>query len=169
MHSFVPVGSGDYVMPATQHDAWVWLAGAQRDQVFDSALATSRLLDGIATVEHEITGWGYRRNRDLTGFIDGTENPPAAEAPSVAVAQSGASAGSSVLLFQRWDHLPTFAALATDAQEAVIGRTKSDSTELDEAVMPADSHVSRTVVEEDGEELAFFRRNTSPRIHPTAR
>lgn len=161
VRSFEPVGTGDGLMPATQHDAWVWLAGARRDAVFDSALATIRLLDGVALVAKEITGWGYQRNRDLTGFIDGTENPPAGESVAVAVAQSGVAAGSSVLLFQQWEHLPTFAALPTDAQEAVIGRTKPDSVELDAAVMPADSHVSRTVVEEDGEELAIFRRNTA--------
>ena len=66
-----------------------------------------------------------------------------------------------MLLFQQWRHLDTFAELTVQEQERIIGRTKADSVELDEDVMPADSHVSRNVVEEDGEELAIYRRNTS--------
>jgi deferrochelatase/peroxidase EfeB len=82
VRSFAPIEAGDYSMPATQQDAWIWLAGASRDSVFDSTLAAIRLLDGLASVATDVSGFGYRRNRDLTGFIDGTENPPAARSTS---------------------------------------------------------------------------------------
>jgi putative iron-dependent peroxidase len=62
---------------------------------------------------------------------------------------------------QQWRHLPSWETLAVAEQELVIGRTKDDSTELADDVMPADSHVSRTVVEQDGEELEVYRRNTA--------
>ncbi len=154
-------GIEGFRMPATQHDAWLWISGGSRDIVFDSALSVIRPLAGLASVAFELNGWLYQHRRDLTGFIDGTENPSMLEAPGVAVVPSGPGAGASVLLFQQWRHETSFAALSVDEQEKVIGRTKTDSVELDEDVMAADSHVSRNVVEENGEELAIYRRNVA--------
>ena len=159
--SFTEVAGPEVTMPASQHDAWMWLAGGSRDAVFDGTLAVLRSVRGVAVVASEITGWVYRHDRDLTGFIDGTENPAPAEAPHVAVVPEGPAAGSSVVLIQKWVHHESFAALSDPEQEKVIGRTKADSVELAEDAMPADSHVSRNVIEEDGEELAIYRRNTA--------
>lgn len=159
--SFRPVAGPDMVMPATQHDAWLWVGGGSRDAVFDSTLRVVRSLAGVAEVSSEVTGWLYRHDRDLTGFIDGTENPSMLEAPDVALVPDGPAAGSSVVLVQKWRHRPSFAALSQTEQERVIGRTKDDSTQLADEVMPPDSHVSRMVVEENGQELAIYRRNTA--------
>ena len=159
--SFRAIGGPGLTMPATQHDAWLWIAAGSRSAAFDATLACVDALEGSAVVASELNGWVYRQSRDLTGFIDGTENPSVLEAADVAVARGGPGDGSSVLLFQRWRHLASFRALGVAAQEAVIGRTKDDSTELAEDVMPADSHVARTVVEEDGDELRIYRRNTA--------
>jgi putative iron-dependent peroxidase len=158
VRSFEEIRGSDFAMPATQHDAWFAVAGGRRDVVFDGAVRVISSLAGTATVAAEVTGWIYRHDRDLTGFIDGTENPSQLEAQEVAVLPQD---GSSVLLFQKWRHLPSWIALAGSEQEKVIGRTKADSTELDQSVMPDDSHVSRNVVEEDGEELQIFRRNVA--------
>ncbi|MCU4186064.1 Dyp-type peroxidase [Acidiferrimicrobium sp. IK] len=161
VRSFEAIVGPELTMPATQHDAWVWVAGGGRDIVFDSARKVLDAAAGVATVGSEITGWVYRHDRDLTGFIDGTENPSVVEAPGVAVRAGAPGAGSSVVLVQRWRHLDAWAALGDAEQELVIGRSKPDSVELDDERMPADSHVSRNVVEEDGEELAIYRRNTA--------
>ena len=108
-----------------------------------------------------MTGWSYRHSRDLTGFEDGTENPTLYEAPEIALVVDGTpGAGGSVLLFQQWRHdAAAWSALPEPAQEQVIGRTKPDSIELTGAAMPPDSHVSRTKVQQDEEELKIFRRN----------
>lgn len=159
--SFEPVVGPEVTFPASQHDGFAWLAGGNHDAVFDAACELVARLSRTATVASELWGWVFHHHRDLTGFIDGTENPSVAEAPEVAAVASGPGAGASVLLFQRWAHLPTFAALGVDEQERVIGRTKPDSVELDDAVKPADSHVARTVIEEEGRELEIYRRNTS--------
>jgi len=159
--SFQEIRGPAMVMPATQHDAWLWIAGGSRDVVFDNTLRVLRGLRGAATVASEITGWVYEHDRDLTGFIDGTENPCPQTAADVAIVSSGSGIGSSVVLVQRWSHRETFALLSDEDQELVIGRTKPDSTELPADVMPADSHVSRTVVEEGGVELKIYRRNTA--------
>jgi porphyrinogen peroxidase len=119
-------------------------------------------LAGLASLAEEVAGFTYLDSRDLTGFIDGTENPPldvAADAALVAEGRPGAS--SSVALVQRWRHdLDAFHALPVDAQERVIGRTKPDSVEYDDDAKPADAHISRVVIEDDeGEELEILRRS----------
>ncbi|MDX6230799.1 MAG: porphyrinogen peroxidase, partial [Frankiales bacterium] len=110
----------------------------------------------------ELNGWLYQHDRDLTGFIDGTKNPSQLQAYDVAVVPSGAGAGSSVVLVQQWKHQSeAFMQLPVEAQERIIGRSKPDSIELDESVMPPTSHVTRTTIERDGVELSIFRRNTA--------
>jgi putative iron-dependent peroxidase len=154
---FAEIAGPELVMPATQHDAWFWVAGGARDVVFDSAVRVLDAVAPLASVASELGGWLYQHSRDLTGFVDGTENPSMLEAQSVAVADDG----SSVLLYQKWKHLPAWRGLSDAEQEKVIGRTKPESIELDASVMPDDSHVSRNVVEEGGEELAIYRRNVA--------
>ncbi len=156
-------GAGGYRMPATQHDAWVWVAGGDRTAVFDAARTLLAEVGRLATVGSEITGWLYRRDRDLTGFVDGTENPPLLEAPGVAAVPEGRlGAGSSVVLYQLWRHdTAAWEAIGEAAQERAMGRTKADSVELDEDVMPESSHVARTAFDRDGEEQEIFRRNVA--------
>lgn len=154
--SFQTISGVDFEMPATQHDAWFWVAGGRRDVVFDSALRVIDSVAPVATVASELVGWVYQHDRDLTGFIDGTENPSMLEAQAVAVLPQD---GSSVLLYQKWQHQASWRSLSDREQEQVIGRTKADSVQLDDDVLPETSHVARNVVEEDGEELAIYRRN----------
>lgn len=161
VRSFEQVRGPELTMPATQHDAWVWVAGGSRSAVFDSTRGVLAAVAGAGVLAGEVGGWLYRHDRDLTGFIDGTENPPATEAAEVSVLADGPGAGSAVLLYQLWKHLDTWAALPEQDQERVIGRTKPASVELDPQEMPPDSHVSRNVVEESGRELRIYRRNVA--------
>ncbi len=109
----------------------------------------------------EIAGFVYRDSRDLTGFIDGTENPAIEEAYEVAtLGPAERGAGGSFALVQRWVHeLDRFHALSGEDQEGVIGRTKVDSEELDEGITPPTAHISRVVIEENGAELEIYRRS----------
>jgi putative iron-dependent peroxidase len=149
-------------MPATQHDAWLWIAGPSRDVVFDVARDTANDLGSAAVLADETTGWTYHGSRDLTGFEDGTENPTLLEAPEVALVPDGKpGAGGSLVLVQRWRHeSDPWNALGVDGQERAMGRTRAESIEFDDDAMPTDAHVNRTSIEEDGEELEIFRRNT---------
>ena len=141
----------------------MWISGGSRTAVFDAAVRAVELVGDAGTLQREVGGWLYQHDRDLTGFVDGTENPSLLEAPSVVAVPDGrAGAGSSVVLFQVWPHdTAAWASLDTTAQEKVMGRTKADSIELDDDVKPADSHVARTVVEVDGAEQHIFRRNVA--------
>ena len=157
------VGAGGYRMPASQHDAWVWVAGGDRTAVFDNARTVLAELAGIAHVAREVTGWLYQHDRDLTGFIDGTENPSLLTAAQVAAVPAGEpGAGASVVLYQLWRHdSAAWESLGTYGQEMSMGRTKADSVELPEDVMLPSAHVARTTVEVDGEERQVFRRNVA--------
>ena len=155
-------GVDGYTMPATQHDLWLWVAGHAYDKVFDTTREAMHGLAQVATLADEVAGWTYKENRDLTGFIDGTENPSLSEAPEVVVIPTGSPGeGGSVVLVQKWTHdAAAFDILPIEVQEKIMGRTKDTSEELDEEVRGPQSHVSRTVIEENGKELHIFRRNT---------
>jgi porphyrinogen peroxidase len=156
------IGVDGYAMPATQHDLWLWVAGHDYPKVFDVTKEAIQALAPAASLADEVAGWTYKESRDLTGFIDGTENPSLAEAPEVALLPEGSpGSGGSVLLVQKWLHdAAAFDALAIEAQEKVIGRKKDTSAELDEEVRGTTSHVSRTVIEVGGVEQHIFRRNS---------
>ena len=150
------VGPTGAVMPATQHDVVVWLTGASYDVVFDLSRTVVVALAGIARVVHEIVGWPYHHDRDLTGFEDGTENPTLVEAVSVAVIPDGRpGAGASILLLQQWEHdAIAWEQLPVVAQEAILGRRRATGEELDPK--PPTSHVARTDQDAFGR---IFRRN----------
>ena len=150
------VGAGGYVMPATQHDAVMWISGSAYDVVFDMAREVIAALGALATVAEETSSWPYRHDRDLTGFIDGTENPTLIEAPAISLIPDGSpGAGGSILLLQKWSHdVTAWESLPVELQEKVIGRRKDDSTELEDK--PPDSHVARTDQDSFGK---VFRRN----------
>ena len=150
------LGAGGYTMPATQHDAVLWLSGSAYDVIFDTARAAIGALGAVAGVAEETSSWPYQHDRDLTGFIDGTENPTLIDAPDIALIPEGSpGAGGSILLLQKWIHeAVAWESQPVEDQEKVIGRTKPDSVELEDR--PADSHAARTDQDQFGK---IFRRN----------
>jgi porphyrinogen peroxidase len=144
------------VMPATQHDAVVWLSGSAYDVIFDMAHSVIQDLAALASLAEDTTSWSYRHDRDLTGFVDGSENPTLLDAPGAALLPEGvAGAAGSVLLLQKWKHnTAQWEAVPVAQQEQIIGRTKPDSIELENK--PSDSHVARTDQDRFGN---IFRRN----------
>jgi porphyrinogen peroxidase len=149
-------GIDGFVMPATQHDAVLWISGSSYDVVFDVARAAIGALHGLATVGEETSSWSYHHDLDLTGFIDGTENPTLVEALQLVVVPEGSpGAGSSMLLLQKWHHdAAAWEGLGAERQAQVIGRSKTDSVELDPK--PVDSHVASTDQDTFG---TILRRN----------
>jgi putative iron-dependent peroxidase len=143
-------------MPATQHDAVLWLSGSAYDVIFDTARAAINALAGLGVVAEETSSWPYHHDLDLTGFIDGTENPTIVEATDVVLVPEGEpGAGGTVLLLQKWAHdAREWEALPVEAQEAIIGRRKPDSVEFEDK--PTDSHVASTDQDVFGD---ILRRN----------
>jgi putative iron-dependent peroxidase len=158
LHDFASpiVGPDGFAMPATQRDGVLWVSGSSYDVIFDSARGALAALDEVAELADETASWPYRHDLDLTGFIDGTENPTLIEAAEIVLVPDGrAGEGGSFLLLQKWLHdAEAWEALDVPAQEQVIGRTKIDSEELDPK--PADSHVAKTDQDQFGK---ILRRN----------
>ena len=149
-------GTEGFVMPSTQHDALVWLSGSAYDVIFDMARSVIHDLAGQGSLEEETSSWSYRHDHDLTGFIDGSENPTLLDAPIAALLPEGVpGAAGTILLLQKWKHKTSeWEALPVEQQERIMGRTKLGSIELENK--PADSHVARTDQDEFGN---IFRRN----------
>jgi putative iron-dependent peroxidase len=149
-------GVENFVMPGTQHDAVLWLSGSAYDVIFDEAHQAIAAVKDLATVAEETSSWPYRHDRDLTGFIDGSENPSLVEAASVAIIPEGdAGAGGSILLLQKWEHDTTaWESLSVEEQQTVMGRMKADSVEIEDKTK--DSHVASTDQDVFGK---VFRRN----------
>ena len=156
--AFETVGSVGRRAPATQHDLWVWTHGTGEDVELDVARGVAAALAPVAELVAEQPCFVYKDSRDLTGFIDGTENPPVEEAHDVAIVADGDTGeGGAYVITQRWVHdLAKFHAQSVEDQQDVIGRTKLDSVEMDDK--PDTAHISRVVVEEDGDCLLY----TSP-------
>ena len=161
--SFEPVvGADGFTHPSAQHDVWIWLHAGSPDTLFDLGRLCQKEFRGVAELASEQNCFAYGASKDLTGFEDGTENPPVHEAPEVASIPDGPCAGGSIVLLQRWVHdLEAFDAKSLADQEKVFGRTRADSIELDDADADPGSHVQRVVIEDDrGEELEVWRRST---------
>lgn len=160
-----PAGLRDFsavgVAPATQRDIFLWLHSNNHSDNIDAALEVHSLLRELAVLSLEKTGFVYHDARDLTGFIDGTENPKGDGREAVALIPDGEpGAGGAYVMSQQWSHqLSAFNQLPLAEQEAVIGRTKADSIELKGDAMPANSHVSRSDVKIDGEAQKLYRRS----------
>lgn len=161
LRPFAGAGKGDTVAPATQRDMFIWFHGDNHSANFDAALAAHRALTAVAEPLLDKNGFFYWDSRDLSGFVDGTENPEGDEQKEVALIPDGEpGAGGSYVFSQQWIHnLDAMHALSQADQEKMIGRTKVDSVELKGDAMPDNSHVSRSDVKVEGVGQKLYRRS----------
>ena len=148
--------------PATDGDVLLHVISKRPDLNLELAMRVRSELGNRVTVMDEVHGFKYRDGRDLTGFIDGTENPKGKARAGVALIgdEDAAFAGGSYVFTQRYIHdLAKWATMPVKEQEGVIGRRKPDSKELSDAAKPPTAHIARTVIEENGEELEIVRHS----------
>ena len=134
----------------------------RRDLCFELGFEIRQQLGGSVEVLDEVEGFRYLDSRDLTGFIDGTENPKGRRRARVALIgnEDPRFTGGSFVFTQRYVHdLARWNQLSRRDQEKVIGRSKRDSVELGERAKPPTAHISRVVIEENGEELEIVRHS----------
>jgi putative iron-dependent peroxidase len=146
--------------PSTQHALWVYLAHGDSTRLFDVGRALGRRFHGLLDVVDEIDAFTYRAGRDLSGFVDGTENPKGEAAVSAAIiAGRGAGIdGGSFVAVQRWVHnLDAVDRMTVDARVAAIGRDLT--TDVEQADAPASAHVKRTAQESFDPPAFVFRRS----------
>jgi putative iron-dependent peroxidase len=164
LHAFSAIEGPVHAAPSTPGDLLFHIRAERADMTFE---LERQLLDGIgdaAQVADETTGFRYFDARDLLGFVDGTANPTGAELPDAALIGADADpdfAGGSYVVVQKYVHdMAGWAALSTEEQEAIIGRTKIDNVEIDDDAAPRKSHKTLTTIEDEaGGELAILRDN----------
>ena len=163
LHPFREIRAGGRHAVATQADLLFHIRADRMDLCFELATHITRRLDGVLETVDEVHGFRYFDDRDLIGFVDGTENPVGQDAVEATVIgdEDPAYAGGSYVIVQKYLHdLATWNRLPTEEQERIIGRTKLDDIELDDAVKPSFAHNAlTTVVDEDGEEIDIVRDN----------
>ena len=171
LHSETPQGfaqlepiQGSFTMPVVPADVLIHIASARSDICFALSQAFFEGIQDQVEVLDERVCFRNFDGRDLTGFIDGTENPqfPDDRGETALLSEdTGIFADGSFVFAQRYVHnLESWKLLKVDTQEQVIGRTKLESIELDDDVKPENAHVARTVVEDDeGEELEILRHS----------
>jgi putative iron-dependent peroxidase len=161
LHKFRSWKGARHTAPSTPGDLLFHLRAGQMDLCFEMASKIAERLRDVADVVDETHGFKYFDERDLLGFVDGTENPPASEAgPHVIVGDEDEPfAGGSYVLVQKYVHdLAAWNALKVEDQESVIGRTKLDNIEIKDKA--SNSHVALNTIEDpDGTELKILRDN----------
>ncbi len=161
----LPVYEGPvHQAPSTPGDLLFHIRAHRMDLCFELAQRLTERLGDATTVIDEVHGFRSFDERDLLGFVDGTENPEgdgAVEAVTVTPAEDPAFAGSSYVVIQKYLHdLTAWDALSTEEQERAIGRSKLSDIEMADDVKPPDSHIALNVIEdENGEEQDIMRFN----------
>src|SRR5215469_4824823 len=162
LHPFREIRAGPRHAVSTPGDLLFHIRAKRMDLCFEMATQImARLGDAVSTVD-EVHGFRYFDDRDLIGFVDGTENPTGQEADdSVYIAaEDPAFIGGTYVIVQKYLHdVRGWNALSTEAQERIIGRTKLSDIELDDAVKPTSAHNALTAIVEDGQEVKIVRDN----------
>ena len=162
LHAFREIRSGGRHAPATPGDVLFHIRAQRMDICFELATQImERLADAVLPAD-EVQGFRYFEDRDLIGFVDGTENPRGDAALEAALvgAEDAPFAGGSYVIVQKYLHdMKGWNSLSTEAQERIIGRKKLSDIELDDAVKPTSAHNALTVIVEDGKEVKILRDN----------
>ena len=147
---------------ATPGDLLFHIRSTRMDLCFELATQIMARLGGAVSTADEVHGFSYFDERDLIGFVDGTENPvdQAAVHATIIGEEDAAFAGGSYVIVQKYLHdLTRWNALPISEQETIIGRTKLSNIELDDAVKPTSAHNALTTIMEDGKKLEIVRDN----------
>jgi porphyrinogen peroxidase len=163
LHPFQPLDGGRHQAVVTPGDLLFHIRATTMDLCWELASLVVGRLAGAATVVDEVHGFSYFDERDLLGFVDGTENPTgrAAEVAVTIGSEDPAFAGGSYVIVQKYLHdMAAWDSLTVEEQERVIGRVKLSNVEMDDDVKPSNSHVAlNTIFEAAGSQRQILREN----------
>lgn len=162
LHSFREIQAGTRHAVSTPGDLLFHIRAKRMDLCFELATQIMTQIGQAVSPVDEVHGFRYFDDRDLIGFVDGTENPRGDKAiDAVLIGEEDAAfAGGSYVIVQKYLHdLNGWNALATEAQERIIGRKKLSDIELDDSVKPASAHSALTTIVEGGKEMKILRDN----------
>jgi porphyrinogen peroxidase len=161
LHPFREI-HGRHLAVATPGDILFHIRATREDLCFEMATQLMSRLRGAVSTTDEVHGFKYFDDRDLIGFVDGTENPVDHAACDAAIIgeEDAQFAGGSYVIVQKYLHdLDKWNSVAVEQQERIIGRTKLSDIELDDAVKPTSAHNALTTIVEDGKQLEIVRDN----------
>jgi putative iron-dependent peroxidase len=162
LHAFREFRGGPRHALATPGDLLFHIRAKRMDLCFEMAAQIMAGLGDAVTAVDEVHGFRYFDDRDLLGFVDGTENPRGAAVIEAALvgAEDPAFAGGSYVITQKYLHdLAGWNALPTEVQERIIGRSKLADIELDDSIKPTSAHNALTTIAENGREFQIVRDN----------
>jgi porphyrinogen peroxidase len=161
LHSFREI-HGRHHAVATPGDILFHIRSSRTDLCFELATQIMARIGGAVATTDEVHGFNYFDDRDLIGFVDGTENPveqAAVDATTIGEEDAGFAGGSYVIVQKYLHDLARWSELPVEMQEKIIGRTKLSDIELDDAVKPSSAHNALTTIVENGEQLEIVRDN----------
>ncbi len=161
LHAFQEI-HGVHHAPSTPGDLLFHIRAARMDLCFELATHIMARLAGAAAVADTVQGFKYFDDRDLLGFVDGTENPVAQAAVDATLIgeEDAGFAGGSYVIVQKYLHdLGKWNAIPVEQQEKIVGRKKLSDIELADAEKPVFAHNVLTNIEENGEQLEILRDN----------
>ncbi|MFZ1097939.1 MAG: Dyp-type peroxidase [Steroidobacteraceae bacterium] len=162
LHLFREIRSGERHAVSTPGDVLFHIRAREMDLCFELVSRIMERIGGAVSSVDETHGFRYFDDRDLLGFVDGTENPRANAALNAALvgAEDSAFAGGSYLIIQKYLHdVSRWNALSTEQQELIIGRRKLSDIELSDSVKPSSAHNALTTIVENGAEVKILRDN----------
>ena len=162
LHPFQEIRSGGRHAVSTPGDILFHIRAKRMDLCFELATQIMDSIGDAVSVADEVQGFRYFDDRDVIGFVDGTENPRGDAAREAAIVgdEDPAFAGGSYVIVQKYLHnMKAWNALSIEAQERIIGRKKLSDIELSDAEKPASAHNALTVIEENGKEVKILRDN----------
>jgi porphyrinogen peroxidase len=162
LHPFREIRAGSRHAESSPGDLLFHIRAKHMDLCFELATRIMANLDGAVSAVDEVHGFRYFDDRDLLGFVDGTENPRGQAVIEAAIIgeEDPAFAGGSYVIVQKYLHdMDAWNALSTEAQERIIGRTKLSDIELDTSIKPTSAHNALTTITENGREFKILRDN----------
>ncbi|MFD1008062.1 Dyp-type peroxidase [Oceanisphaera ostreae] len=152
---------GQRVAPETPFDLFFQLRSDRLDVAYIAVQKVMALLAGIVELKDERQGFRYLDCRDMTGFVDGTENPQGEDRAQVALVQEGRFAGGSYIHVQHYRHkMARWQKLAITVQEDIYGRTKPDNIEYESAQKAPTAHTKRTSLKDAaGNNMEILRQS----------
>ena len=162
LHPFREIRAGARHAVSTTGDLLFHIRAKRMDLCFELATQIMARIGNAVTPVDEVQGFRYFDDRDLMGFVDGTENPRGQAAVDAVLIgdEDPAFIGASYVIVQKYLHnLDAWNALPTEAQERIIGRAKLADIELDDSVKPTSAHSALTTIVEGGKEIKILRDN----------
>src|SRR5271168_3221650 len=162
LHPFQEIRSGSRHAVSTPGDILFHIRAKRMDLCFELATQIMDSIGDVISVADEVHGFRYFDDRDVLGFVDGTENPrgDAAREAAIIGGEDPTFAGGSYVIVQKYLHdLKAWNTLPVEMQEKIIGRRKLSDLELSDADKPSNAHNALTNLEENGRQLQILRDN----------